>query len=215
MKYSFTLLLIFFLFLVGSSCHRKGPTESTGRVSLLTVYYPLAVDNWWLTEQRVWENGDTTIDTVKLEIVEREIVSRDGVCYLGVEQPSGDSIWFLISEDELRIHSDSPVDTSSYTLPLELPLDIGARWIFSHPPGEDTLFAEVTSKTSDINVPAGNFDTCLRVDIKYRSGEVCFAQWFAPGVGPVRSCNGNTDSGWHYELLDYHVAEVDIDGGFR
>lgn len=197
--------------IISQGCHRKGPYETGETVSLLTVYYPLEIENWWLTRRIYWENGDTiAIDTMKLEIAGKDTVLGDKVCYLGIQHPGEDTSWFVILDDERRIYSDVPTETSSYTLALKLPFDIGNSWGFFHSSGVDSVFAKITSRTAVITVPAGTFTTCLQIQIQSESGVVWFTWWLAPGVGIVRSYNARHDSGWDFELLDYYVAEEDL-----
>ena len=202
-----TLLCLWVLSIAVTRCTIEKPTQY-GTVPLLSLYYPLAADNWWVS-RRVRVEGDTTgIDTVRFEIIRKEQISG-WASYVGVWQPARDTSWLVLSSDELRVYSHSPTDSSSYHVVLKLPLVVGDTWAYQ-PSENDGLFAYVASRTESVVVPAGRFTGCLKVEVKESTGEVVLTCDFAPNVGMVHSRKAGP-SGWDSELLEYHVAEESID----
>ena len=77
-----TLLCLWVLSIAVTRCTIEKPTQY-GTVPLLSLYYPLAADNWWVS-RRVRVEGDTTgIDTVRFEIIRKEQISG-WASYVGV-----------------------------------------------------------------------------------------------------------------------------------
>lgn len=194
---------------IGIGCG-SGPTGNNGGPSL-TDYYPLGIGNWWTMEVVSWAGGDTTgPNTVEAEIVDDMTVFDYKPCYLRVEQPGADTSYLVLTGEQLRIYSEPPAGASSYDVPLKLPVDVGSIWVYSYPPAQDTIFAEITSNTDSLQVPAGSFENCLRVEISNQGG-IWFTTWFTRGVGPVRSYNSN-DEGWDSQLRDYHIEKLPPEG---
>jgi hypothetical protein len=93
---------------------------------------------------------------------------------------------------------------------LKAPVRIGAQW-----PSSSSRTAEVTSVDERIEVPAGVFEGCVRVEEDGGAAKVSSVTVYCPGVGPVRvesSLRADTTGQTIRtvgELLGYELATSD------
>ncbi len=108
------------------------------------------------------KTGNSTIRNISYNILYRR--GQDGVTSFQRSEPSGS---ILVS----------PI--------LRYPLKVGSSWIETFS-GQGNVVHKIAALGVSVNVPAGKFTNCIKVDIYGLDGKKAGSRWFAPGVGLVK-----------------------------
>ena len=193
-------------------------------------YYPDEFGNTWILqsedgieERLVTIEGPETIRNESLKVI------SDGTYPVSDPASNNPNKFFIkATPDRVLIFRatatiqgfDTTIDYSPPETFLPLPIELGTEWTVV---GEATLQLGVLPLSipvtnaaqvvaiEDVNVPAGNFQDCLKIEQHLStSGLVTFSQqsamWLAPDFGLVKSLSSNDVI---FELIDYDVT---IDG---
>jgi hypothetical protein len=150
--------------------------------SVGTGYWPMAAGNLWLyRSMQITAPPDSAPDTL---IIEDEMTWK---CVEQVTLDSGTTAWAMCTgyqDTSYFVETGNAVLWYSYrsqTDPdtwLSLPLEEGKNWTYA---GSTMLVRE----KGTVEVPAGTFEDCWKVEMLGGGGEPPSFVWFAPNVGMV------------------------------
>lgn len=172
-------LMVLFL-LVSVSCVSK--QEGTKEVDLLS-YFPFEVGNQWTyqgvgneyasyNKQVLYKEGN------KVQVVEE----NPGTRLVKIYDLKPDSVVVVYSKEEF--YEDENIletEENMQDIILQTPVEIGTIW----ESGDRT--SEIVAKDVTIETPAGTFNNCIQVNNTYKDEENKFIEYYAPGIGLVKS----------------------------
>ena len=170
---SFAVLLTVFSILADD------PSKKAGLI-------PLSVGNYWLIEQKTYEDDDNTakIDTLKLSITASVNDPSEKLFYYTWEEINWISDLVANKPDGLYLFGQASLtNINLYTSPylwLKYPCDIGEK--FYDP--QNGIEYTVTDKLN-IEVPAGSFD-CIEYSSKNKINNTEMKLYFSPGIGYIK-----------------------------
>lgn len=156
----------------------------------LASYFPLHSGNWWTYSNSI---TDTIIDTVRIN----------------------DSLYFQCDQYRhfpnvlLRMTSDNKLllkDNASEQVWLDFSANIGDSWKVNDPQGSAEWTVHMQSKTDTVKVPAGYFTNCYRFWFQFNGADNDWAEWYAPGVGPVKRIL------YGFALIEYPLTSAYVNG---
>ena len=183
-------------------------------------YFPLNPGFEW--EYRVHEKNRVTDQVRSLTLRNRPARNRDGVRYSRRLASDGNEYWLSIDEGKLRRHhyrtaiDFEPHADKSPRMVMPLPPQLGLWWeidtrpyilervapfrerFFLDDSKQINLRMEIKSMEDVVEVPAGTFKNCMRIEgsgllhvladpsIGASEVPVTHTEWYAPGVGLVK-----------------------------
>ncbi|MEQ8360288.1 MAG: hypothetical protein RH860_12425 [Cytophagales bacterium] len=199
-------------FLLIFSCNSKKDSSPSPLVVDKTFQksdYPLEVGNYWIYKR--FNLNDSTTDTVKIEIVSKDIISADSAEYEvlifknALKQDSG---IYLVSDSNITFLSSNTINSSFYSFDLKFPLTPGDLWIrlvdtdsvivkenLINYTLEGTTYASVSNVTREFNYgsSAGGSDLKIVKNIGIIEANFSYFFWFNSRI--------------HLTLLDFHLNE--------
>ncbi len=140
----------------------EGPTTPTGPPAV-DALYPLAEGNVWSYDAVSDAGNHLSILRVTAVAGESVTLESDRVPYVYERRPEG----LFFPEAGVWI--------------LKAPIEVGARW-----PSRSGRTAEITAMDLALEVRAGAFTRCVRVEEGGGPQGLTIATTYCPGVGPVR-----------------------------
>ena len=185
-----------------SGCDNDKPGGSDGVTSSLSEW-PLQVGDWWKFERIIWDYEGQVTDTTSVTVVEEVSVLGGHAAYRALEDPDMEEQWLMIIDGELRVYEERPADGVPYNVLVKEPLRTGTTWQFySEPIGGEFLTATITSSNATVQVPAGRFSGCVRVQV-----EPFYDSYFHIQAGLLKTTNSYGGiAGVSEELIDYHLV---------
>ncbi|MFW6050862.1 MAG: hypothetical protein ACODAU_06790 [Myxococcota bacterium] len=158
------------LALAGCGGAQTGPSEAAEDPLAPANLYPLAEGNVWSYNVRSAEDEPPTLEV-------RRVVSAEGA-RVEVESWGGERVVY-----ELRPGGIYRPGFDVWL--LKAPVRPGATW-----PSASGRTARVASVDVAVEVPAGRFTGCVRVEERGGDAELSVATIYCPGVGPVHVESG-------------------------
>lgn len=156
----------------------------------LASYFPLQKGNWWTFSNSLTE---TIIDTIRIS----------------------DSLYFKFDQYRhfpnalLRMTSDNQLllrNNATEQVWLDFSANIGDNWKVSAPDSGSEWTVHLQSKTDTVIVPAGTFTNCYRFWFQFNGADNDWAEWYAPGVGPVKRIL------YGFAVIEYPLTSAFVNG---
>jgi len=180
---------------------RGGAAPLNGCGASAADYWPLALGNYWIygcDSQHPWcSGGPVWRSDVTAQGDDTSFVVRMGIAFTHVDTLN------LRIEGALVDWRRPTGDWAGF-----YNFTGGAFWLHRDPfECDDSMLYEATLETEPIVTPAGTFTGCLRIEpLQKRCADAgMVAEWWAPGVGMVRSEQDNIAGYVEYVLTEYRV----------
>ncbi len=191
----------------------------TGAKRFKRTYYPLKADMTWVYQVSggIFGPGkEVETNFPSRELKGKKVVPRKS-------EKGLESSFTFIGEDRDGIYifarqppsAMEPIILQPPAYLIRYPIQVSTTWEVSMPKGKNdtlTLQVAIESISETVTVPAGTFERCLKVKSVGSAtdgGSIEVYDWYAPGVGLIKSISKFTDVFWGVKASGKTAKELE------